>query len=258
MIENLKIKQELNKLEVKEMMFLNKNVNDGNIKVKIHEIIPAGLEETLKSAFIKAFELVFNKGTEIIEKSFDKEKINLEYETSKFMLDYKESKENIEKIDKYPKKTNFINNLVTTSVGTGMGIIGMGIPDIPIFVATMLRGIYQISLSYGYEYSYDVEKVYILRIIRIALAKSAKEKKEYNDELKNKGTYQTSLEEEIRKTAEVMANALLIEKFIQGIPVVGAIGGLTNNSVYRKVSNFSMIKYKKRYLKDKINKTTKG
>ena len=70
MIENLKIKQELNKLEVKEMMFLNKNVNDGNIKVKIHEIIPAGLEETLKNAFIKAFELVFNKGTEIIEKSF--------------------------------------------------------------------------------------------------------------------------------------------------------------------------------------------
>ena len=32
------------------------------------------LEETLKNAFIKAFELVFNKGTEIIEKSFDKEK----------------------------------------------------------------------------------------------------------------------------------------------------------------------------------------
>lgn len=258
MIENMKLKQELSKLEVKEMMFLNKTVVDGNLKTKINDKIPASLEDTLNKAFVKAFELVFTNGTSIIEKSIDKEKINLEYETNKFRLDYKESKENIENVDKYPKKTNFVNNLLTTSVGTGMGILGMGIPDIPIFVATILRGIYQISLSYGYDYHSDVEKIYILRLIRIALSKSTKEKKLYNDELKNKDSYKKRLEDEIRVTAEVMSKALLFEKFIQGIPIVGAVGGLTNNSIYRKISNFSMIKYKKRYIKDKLQNKAKG
>ena len=235
MIENMKLKQELNRLELKEMMFLNKTVVDGNLKTKINDKIPASLEDTLNKAFIKAFELVFNNGTSIIEKSIDKEKINLEYETNKFRLDYKESKENIENVDKYPKKTNFVNNLLTTSVGTGMGILGLGIPDIPLFVATILRGIYQISLSYGYDYHSDIEKIYILRLIRIALSKSSKDKKLFNDELKNKDTYKKRVEDEIRVTAEVMSKALLFEKFIQGIPVVGVVGGLTNNSIYRKV-----------------------
>ena len=103
-------------LDVKEMMFLNKTVVDGNLKTKINDKIPASLEDTLNKAFIKAFELVFNNGTSIIEKSIDKEKINLEYETNKFRLDYKESKENIENVDKYPKKTNFVNNLLTIRI----------------------------------------------------------------------------------------------------------------------------------------------
>ena len=76
MIENMKLKQELNRLELKEMMFLNKTVVDGNLKTKINDKIPASLEDTLNKAFIKAFELVFNNGTSIIEKSIDKEKIN--------------------------------------------------------------------------------------------------------------------------------------------------------------------------------------
>ena len=139
-----------------------------------------------------------------------------------------------------------------------MGILGLVIPDIPLFVATILRGIYQISLSYGYDYHSDIEKIYILRLIRIALSKSSKDKKLFNDELKNKDTYKKRVEDEIRVTAEVMSKALLFEKFIQGIPVVGVVGGLTNNSIYRKVSNFSMIKYKKRYIKDKLQNKAKG
>lgn len=253
MIQNSKLKQELNKLEKKEERFLNRNVVEGNLKLKIYEKIPKNLEATLNKAFVKAFEIIFNKGTSIIEKSFDKEKINLEYEVNKFMLDYKEDKTNIKKLDKYSKKTNLVNNLFTTSVGTGMGILGFGIPDIPLFVATILRGIYQISLSYGFDYKNEKERIYILRLVRIALAKTSDEKKEYNEELKDKNCYQTKLEDEIKTTAKIMADALLIEKFIQGIPIIGAVGGIVNNSIYRKISNFCMIKYKKRYLINKIN-----
>lgn len=254
MIQNSKIKQELNILDKKENRFLNKDVIEGNFKSKIYEKIPEGLEGVLNKAFIKAFEIVFNKGSLIIEKSFNKEKINLDYEVNKFMLDYKENHANIKKIDEYSKKANVVNNLFTTSVGTGMGILGLGIPDIPLFVATILRGIYQISLSYGFDYTSKEEQIYILRLIRIALVKNSEEKKKYNEELKNKESYKVPLENEIKKTAKIMADSLLIEKFIQGIPLIGVIGGAINNSIYRKISNFCMIKYKKRYLIDKLNK----
>ena len=254
MSQNSKLNQELNRLNKKEERFLNKDIVEGNLKLKIYEKIPENLEETLKKTFIKAFEIIFNKGTSIIEKSFNKEKINLEYEINKFILDYKEDKTNIKKLDKYSKKTNLVNNLFTTSVGTGMGILGMGIPDIPLFVATILRGIYQISLSYGFDYKKREEKIYILRLIRIALAKTSDQKKRYNKELENNKSYNVNLEIEIEATARIMADALLIDKFIQGIPIIGAIGGIINNSSYRRISNFSMIKYKKRYLINKLNR----
>lgn len=251
-MENEKLKLELNSLILKEKIFLNKKAHDNKIKQKVYEKIPDNLEELLNKAFIKAFETIFVNGTNIIEKTFDKEKIVLNHDINKFMLDYKENKSNIKNLDKDTKKSNFASNMFTTSVGAGMGALGLGIPDIPVFVATMLRGIYQIVLSYGYNYEQKEEKIYILRLIKVALAKSPTEKNKYNDELEKENYYNLDLETEIKSTAEVMSEALLFEKFIQGIPIVGVVGGVVNYSIYKKVTNFAMIKYKKRYILNKI------
>ena len=48
-----------------------------------------------------------------------------------------------------------------------------------------------------------------------------------------------------------MATSLLTAKFIQGLPVVGVIGGLTNFSAINSISKIVKIKYKKRYLNTK-------
>lgn len=249
---NEKLKLELSNLILKEKRFLSKNVHDNKLKQKVYEKIPDNLEELLNKTFVKAFEMVFINGTGIIEKTFDKEKISLNHDVNKFMLDYKENRANIKKIDKESKKSNFVSNVFTTSVGVGMGALGLGIPDIPVFVATVLRGIYQIVLSYGYDYEIKEEKIYILRLIRTALAKDSKEKNKYNEELEKESYYNLSLEKEINITAKVMSEALLLEKFIQGIPVVGIVGGAVNHSIYKKITNFAMIKYKKRYILNKL------
>ncbi len=57
------------------------------------------------------------------------------------------------------------------------------------------------------------------------------------------------LQEEIALTSNALANAMLIEKFVQGIPIVGAAGGFSNNIIYNKVLKFAKLKYKQRYLK---------
>ena len=55
----------------------------------------------------------------------------------------------------------------------------------------------------------------------------------------------------MEQAAEALSNAMLMAKFIQGLPVVGAAGGMNNPFVYQKVSQYAALKYKKRYLASK-------
>ena len=56
--------------------------------------------------------------------------------------------------------------------------------------------------------------------------------------------------DEIEKTAASFSMTMLTAKFIQGLPVVGAAGGLMNPVIYRKVQKYAARKYKKRYLRE--------
>ncbi len=50
------------------------------------------------------------------------------------------------------------------------------------------------------------------------------------------------------KTADAFAADMLLLKFVQGLPVVGVLGGAGNPVCYRKVMRYAGIKYRKRYL----------
>ena len=53
---------------------------------------------------------------------------------------------------------------------------------------------------------------------------------------------------QIQKTASVFAVDMLLLKFIQGLPVVGIIGGAANPVYYNRVMRFVQLKYRRRYL----------
>lgn len=237
-------------IEKKEQRFLKKVKKDNVVKDKINEIIPDKIRNTLELAFVKAFQTIFLKGSSMIEKSFNKEDITLEFEANQYILDRKETKKNMKRLDKTSQKSNIINNVIVTTSGMGLGLLGMGIPDIPILVATILKGIYQVALSYGFTYDTNEEKIYILRLIRISLAPTEL-KQQYNNELNQKNYEDTTLEKEIEITAKILANELLIEKYIQGIPIIGVIGAVVNHVIYKKITTFSAMKYKKRYLEER-------
>lgn len=59
---------------------------------------------------------------------------------------------------------------------------------------------------------------------------------------------EVDLEELIRTTANILAEAMLTAKFIQGMPVVGLVGGVVNYRLIRKIGKYAKLKYKKRYL----------
>lgn len=242
-----KIDKMLLSLDKKEVKLLTSAKKDSRLKEKIYEKIPASLRNTLEDAFIKAFKVVFVKGTSAIEKTFHKEDTSLEFEANNYILDRKLTKKTLNRLDKQSQKSNLLNSAITTTSGIGFGILGIGLPDIPILAATILKGMYQIALSYGFSYETDGDKIYILRLIRLALCKT-EDKEALNSLLDDMNYDNTSLDREITLTAKFLSDALLVEKFVQGIPIVGVIGGFVNHIVYQKIVKLSVVKYKKRYL----------
>ena len=67
------------------------------------------------------------------------------------------------------------------------------------------------------------------------------------------GITQEELNLQIRQTASVFAVDMLLLKFIQGLPVIGILGGAANPVYYHKVMKYVQLKYRKRYLLRLLN-----
>ncbi|MFV0343540.1 MAG: EcsC family protein [Anaerocolumna sp.] len=225
---------------------------------KLSDKIPNKVKVSLDGAFLKGFELVFDKGMDIIEKTYDKEKLLFDYDVNDYAINKKLCKKYIKRIDRSSLCSNAINSSISAIEGGVLGLLGIGLIDIPLFLSVIIKAINEVSLSYGFDYSSEEEKSYVLSLIACALENPAKQS-ELNinlDELGHNIDHQIidtfDLKEKMKSASNVLSNTLLTAKFIQGIPVVGAVGGIVNLNIMNKITQFAKIKYKKRYLLKKI------
>lgn len=265
--KKLLFEKQMKDIEKEELQILNQRENTfiktkiAPIMDKIQEKIPEKLKNVLDAAFCKGFQLVFDKGNIYIEKTYNKDKIQLEHDLNNYAIDKYQSKRHMKKMDRQSMLSTSINSSVAVLEGGVLGILGIGLPDIPLFISVIIRTINEIALTYGYNYDTEDEKTYLLYIISGALSKGEKQR-EYNQKIDILGANNDSnivtdikLEEKIRETSDLLSDALLTAKFIQGFPVVGVIGGVINHSIMNKVSRYARVKYKKRYLLRKIGES---
>lgn len=227
-----------------------------DVKDKIEEKIPPKVYETLQKAFAKSFEIVFEKGVGIIEKTYDKEELLKNYEIDHFAIQKKGSRKEFKTLHSHAKVSGRVNMLLSTVEGTLLGILGIGMPDIVLFTGMLLKGAYETALHYGYDYDSDAERYLILLLLEGALAKEdtyVEMEKGINKILAN-GSLSTPtkdiLQEQIVQTSNAMAADMLVMKFVQGLPLVGLVGGITNPIYYNKIIGYIQLKYRKRYLLD--------
>lgn len=229
------------------------NVLDSKIRSKIPQNVYTGLE----SAFCKGFSFVFNQGTVIIEKSFNKEKILEKYKNNNANISISGKRKDIKNVSKISKKNSNINLALTSTEGVALGAFGIGLPDIVLFISTLLKGIYETSLSFGFDYKSEKEKLFILKMIEASLSKN-KDWFFLNGEVQRLFTQNESdiinndIEEQIKNTARAFSENMLIIKFVQGMPIVGAVGGMANSIYYKKVMKYVLLMYKKRYILNKL------
>lgn len=254
------VKKHLNKINKKEEKILKNNKGIIDVKLeplvdKVESFVPEGLKDTLNKAFYNAFKLIFEKGTKIIEKSYNKKRIQEKHNFHDFSFRKIKNRRTLKKIDRHAQRSNFINMSISTIEGAGLGFLGMGLPDIPLFTAVILKTIYEISLSYGYLYELDDERIYILNLINAALTTDETQKKfnfrvdAISHNIDNNLYMEYDMDKEIIRTSKILADSMLTSKFVQGIPIVGAVGSIANYRIINKISKYASIKYKKRYLK---------
>lgn len=256
--------------ELKEDSFVLRNIMPKTPKWIgfVEKKVPDTLQNTLELAFNKAFVTVFDKGAGLIEKTYNKKKQILVFKKNARILRREDFKsKSVKKFERQAKRTVRKNLLITFIEGIGLGIIGCGLPDIPIFVSILLKSIYEIAISFGFDYTSDREKLFILKLIDSALQNGDVLKKKdlqldhlidrYVEEELNGVENQTDefvvelqISRQIDHSADALSHELLYGKFVQGMTFLGVVGGVSDFTCLKRVTDYAILKYKRRFLLD--------
>lgn len=247
------IEKQLKQIEKKELRRCQKAAQKSadkktGITGKLQEKIPPKLVQTLEAAFEKGFRLVLEKGSLLIEKTYDREALTCTHEMNDRLIRRRVSRKRLRALDKQAGKAKALDTVLTAAEGMVLGLLGIGLPDIPVFLGVLLRGVYQAALCYGFPCDSTDEKIFVLNLVADAL-EGTSEAEKIARLIADGLPLPREIDAEISRAAKVLSQRLLTTKFIQGLPIIGAVGGPANAVFYRKVASYAALQYKKRYLR---------
>lgn len=199
-------------------------------RMELEEKIPEKVYHGLEAAFCKGFDLVFSKGRRLIEKSYKKDSLLADYHVRDCAVQAKGGRRELRQMRRSAGRLDLLNTALTTAEGIGLGAVGIGMPDIVLFISTLLKGIYETALHYGFQYESGQEQLLILKMMQTGMSDGAQwlSLNREVDRLLLGGNGEVAKQElqvQSRATASTFAMDMLILKFIQGIPVIGVVGG---------------------------------
>lgn len=255
---------QFNQAYEKEMKYIRKQerrlqkqamASEKSWKNALESVIPDKVYVTLRAAFATAFTIIFEKGVDVIEKTYNKENLMKDFEEKDTAVDTIQTRRELRRFRSNVAKSNRWKSIVTTAEGVGLGVLGIGLPDIVLFIGFILQSVYEVALRYGYDYNKPEERMLILKMLATAIQKReqwVESDLEVDELLVARPIPQADeIQEQIAVTADVFALDMLVLKFIQGLPLVGAVGGLSNPIYYSKIMEYVQLKYHKRYLLEK-------
>lgn len=243
-----------------ESAYLNKNYQykESWVQKNFSEKVPEQLQDTLYSAFSLSFRTIFEKGTIAIERTMNLDELENDYKINSYAYELKQDRKSLKKFSNEARLSNLNNVLFSGVKGISLGALGIGVPDIPILIGSIFRGIYKIAVQYGYEFNTPIEHFFILTIIETAFLNG--EKLDYNNTTLNEFIQKYVLpsnfdkEQKIDDISQLLSTELITVKFLQGVPIVGAVGGIHDAFFIDKVLKYANLKYHRRFLLDKAER----
>ena len=158
-------------------------------------------------------------------------------------------------IDKAADSRVTSSKFAGTADGTVLGIFGMGMPDIPIFLGLLLKSCYEIAAAYGFDYRDPREKKFTIAVLKTAFSRdeerviASRECDDLGGIMERSEEFEREItEEDLKDIASVLATDMLVAKFLQGFTFFGVVGGAFNYGMMSKISKAAKLKYKKRFL----------
>jgi hypothetical protein len=119
-----------------------------------------------------------------------------------------------------------------------------------------------VALSYGYDYHDENEKIFILKVIEVAMT----DEEEFieGDRQINEaidviaadggviGGWSIEKEEQMRQTSDALVKEMIYTKFIQGWTILGVFGGIFDPVYVNRITNYAIIKYRRRFLATRL------
>lgn len=258
------IEKELDSIARKEAKLIKKaeQYQTAAWRKSIEQKIPSRVYASLQLTFCKAFELIFDRGTSLIEKTYAKNEMEKDFQVHDYAVDIKGGKKELRQLKTGVSRGNLVNLAVSTVEGVGLGVLGIGLPDIVLFLSVILKGTYETAVQYGFSYDTPEERMFILKLLEASMSNGERwlacNTEVDNDLTPNRVMQEIRFREQIRRTADAFAVDMLLAKFVQGIPVAGILGGIGNPVYYRRILNYVQLKYQKRYLLQKERERMKS
>ena len=213
--------------------------------------IPKKAQAALTAAFAQGLDLVLKKGDWLIRRGIDETEIAQTFYEQDSKVRQKPCAKHLRTLGTRARQVRRSGSGAALAEGVGLGVLGIGLPDIPIFLAGLLRGIYQIALSYGVDVREKHEQIYLMLLLSCAGAPQPERQERLDwlaQEIQAGREISECLEAVQREAAESLAQGMLTAKFIQGLPIVGVAGGIYNLPLYHRITGYAVLQYQKRYL----------
>jgi hypothetical protein len=251
------ISRELAKLERREAALERRSDRrTRGWKGALESRIPPKAADGVRAAFAKAFSILLERGSGWIERGCHPEELIALYSVRDSAVDTRGRRAELCRLCSGARRANAANTALTALEGLALGALGIGLPDILIFLGMLLRGIYTTAMSYGFDCSTPAERLLILKIMQCSVT-CGDERRRLSEEIdvlmiSAHEPDEAELRSQTEQTASAFATELLAIKFLQGLPIIGVVGGAANPLYYRRVMACAELKYKKRYLLGKI------
>ena len=222
-------------------------------KAGLEARVPEKALKGLESAFAKGFSLVFQHGAGIIGKTCGTEKLRQQHDALHRAALATGSRRDLRRLPAASRTAQLGSLALTTAEGAALGLLGVGMPDILLFLGVLLRGICETALRFGFDWESPREQLIILSMMETAVSRGEERlacSAGLQCLLTSKRTpSEEELKAQMQKTGAAFASGMLFAKFVQGLPVVGVAGGLMNPVFYRRVMQVVQLQYQKRWLR---------
>lgn len=232
------------------------------LEQRLKGVVPEGLQEKLEQAFLKAFEVILFSGTGIIEKTYQKEKLEQAHKIREYSHQLRATRKSLKASAKTAGMQTARNVAGAGIEGAALGLLGIGLPDIPLFLAVIFRSLYTLCLHYGVDYKKGGEQEILLELLAMSLYRG--DDFTLQDARLNQRLYEMCMsasghksnaadaQEVMHRAAKSLSGELLYLKFLQGIPVAGVIGGLYDGIYLKRITDYAAVKMERRYLLSKM------